>query len=102
MDPELHIVGLLVHARPGHCEQVAAAVNRLPQAAIRAAGGAGKLVVVAECASAAETLELIAHLRELPGVANVALVYQHAESLRAMDEVMEEDLSDEHHPSRIH
>jgi len=98
MKPEVHIAGLLVQALPEQRRKVAKAVSGLPKAEVRAAGSAGKLVVVCEGDSDDQIMALIGRIRELPGVLNVALVYQHAESAEAMEEVV----TDEADTSRIH
>lgn len=97
-EPEIHIAGVYVQARPGRERAVASALAILPNTEVHAVGGAGRLVAVCECASADETLELIARMRDLPGVLNVALVYQHAESAAAM----EEEIGHEDVPPRLH
>ena len=84
-DREVHIAGVVVQTRLGHEDAVAAALSRLPGAELRAAAG-GRLVVVCEGGSGDEILDLIARMRDLPGVLNVALAYQHAESAAAMEE----------------
>lgn len=96
--PEVHIAGLLVQVRPGDTPRAARAIARLPGTEVHAVAAAGKLVVVCECGSADQTLALIERIRDLPGVLNVALVYQHAEGAAAMDE----EISDETDPPRIH
>lgn len=88
-DREVHIAGLVVQARPGDAQAVAAALSRLPGTELRAAEG-GRLVVVCEGGSGGEILDLIARMRDLPGVLNVALAYQHAESAAAMEEIVHE------------
>lgn len=84
-EPEVHIAGLLVQCAPARGAAVAAAVAALPGAEV-CAGAAGKLVVVCECGSCDEIMALVGRIRDLPGVLNVALVYQHAESAQAMEE----------------
>jgi periplasmic nitrate reductase NapD len=86
-DREVHIAGLIVHARPDCAAAVAAALAQLPDTEVRAEAE-GRLVVVCEGASGAEILALIERMRDLPGVLNVALAYQHAESAAAMDELV--------------
>jgi len=98
MTPEVHISGLLVRVLPERGEAVAAAVSALPNAEVRAIAQAGKLVMVCECASGAETLDLITRVRELAGVVDVALVYQHVECVAAL----EEEISDEDDAPRVH
>ncbi|MCK0506003.1 chaperone NapD [Aromatoleum anaerobium] len=95
--PEVHIAGILVQARAERVASVTEAIRALPGLDVPAVA-AGRLVVVSECASAAGTLALIDCIRALPGVLNVALVYQHAESAGAM----EEEVSDETDPPGVH
>lgn len=85
---DVHIAGLLVQARPERVRAVAADLAALPGVEVHAAAAAGKLVVVSECESGGAVVALIDRIRELPGVLNVALVYQHTESARAMQEEM--------------
>jgi periplasmic nitrate reductase NapD len=82
MHTELHIAGLLVHARPEAQAAVVAGLAARPQVEVRAARP-GKLVVVCECASGGAAIDLTSQVR--PGVVDVALVYQHAESAVEMD-----------------
>jgi nitrate reductase NapD len=97
MEPEIHITGVLVHARPDDAHAVATALAALPGVEVRAAHG-GKLVVVHEGADGRAVLEFLARLRDLPGVIDAALVYQHAEPASAM----EEEIRDDDDPTRIH
>ncbi len=98
MEPEVHIAGVLVHALPERVEAVACALAGWPGVEVPAASEAGRLVVVCECASDAAIVALIARIRELAGVVDAALVYQHAESARAM----EEEIGDDADPARVH
>ncbi|HJW27245.1 MAG TPA: chaperone NapD [Rhodocyclaceae bacterium] len=98
MKPEVHIAGLLVHTLPENRRKVVKGISGLHRAEVRAGGKAGKLVVVCECDSDDELMSLIGRVRDLPGVLNVALVYQHVESAEAMDEV----IADAAEPPRIH
>lgn len=86
--PEIHVAGVLIHALPGRAEAVASAVSALPGTDLRASQS-DRLVVVCEGDSGAAILDLIGRMRDLPGVAGVALVYQHAESAAAMNEEIE-------------
>lgn len=85
---ERHIAGILLQLRPASRDAVAAALAEWPGVEVGAGVPAGKLAVVCDCAGAGEVMERIAAMRELPGVLNVALVYQHAEDAAAMDEEM--------------
>jgi len=88
-DREVHIAGIVVQARPGCADAVAAGLSRLPDTEVRAAAG-GRLVVVCEGRSGDDILNLMARMRDLQGVLNVALAYQHAESAAAMEEEIHE------------
>lgn len=97
-ETEVHVTGILVQTLPERTREVCVAMTEFPQADVCAISETGKLVVVCECASADETLALFERIRDLPGVANLALVYQHAESSSAM----EEEIDDEADPPRVH
>lgn len=86
MSEEVHIAGVIVHTVPAQTRAIRAHIAQIPQARIHADPGDGRLVVTLEAASTARTLDYIDAIRALPGVANVALVYQHAEPAHAMDE----------------
>lgn len=85
MPDEVHIVGLLVQTFPAHQVAVADAIVAIPEAEVCARAANGKLVVIGECAGGQPALDLIGRLRGLPGVLDVALVYQHAERAAALD-----------------
>lgn len=89
MQEEVHIAGVIVHADPARSPQVRAQVECIPRARVHAAGGDGRMVVTLEADSTPRTLDYMDAIRALPGVLNVALVYQHAEPLAAMDEEIE-------------
>lgn len=95
---EIHVAGILVQARPAVVDAVARAIRAMPGLELALVADGGRLVVVSECDSRAATLDLIDGLRALPGVLDVALVYQHTESADAMNE----ELSDETDSTRIH
>lgn len=82
---ELHITSLVVHATPRRAAAVGEAVAALPGAVVHGAAG-GKLVVTLEAATSAQMAEQVSALHHLPGVLSVALVYQCADSLDAMNE----------------
>jgi periplasmic nitrate reductase NapD len=86
MEQEIHIAGLVVHAQPADLKPVRLCIESIPGAEIHAASADGKLIVTLETDSAKRTLDLMDALRALPGVANVALVYQHAEPLSALEQ----------------
>lgn len=89
---DIHIAGVLVQARPGSEQQVAIGLSALPGTEIHGSTAASKFVAVCEGSNAGEILELIARMRGVPGVVDVALVYQHAESASAMQEEFDREI----------
>lgn len=81
---EIHVAGSLVHARAEQAAEVCAAIAAMPRAELAQASPDGRLVVVLEGASARDIVSVLDDIRNVPGVLNVALVYQHAESAAAM------------------
>ena len=89
MPEEIHIAGVIVHATPEALDSVGREAVRLPGTRIHAAEPDGRMVVTLETDSTRRTLDYMDALRALPGVLNVALVYQHAEAVEAMNEEVE-------------
>ena len=85
MNDELHIVSLIVHSMPRSIASVSALINTLPEARIHGSQDNGKLVVTLEAMSSAEILDQIAIIQRSDGVINVAMVYQHIESLESLN-----------------
>jgi len=85
---EIHIAGVLVQCRPLDLMRVMRAVDALAAAEVFQSSVDGKLVVVIEAPSSRQVLGAIDEIRTLPGVINVALVYQHAEPAAAMQQPM--------------
>ena len=69
--------------------RVMRAVDAIAAAEVFQSSAAGKLVLVIEAPAARDVLAVIDGIRALPGVLNVALVYQHAEPAAAMQQPME-------------
>jgi periplasmic nitrate reductase NapD len=88
MSDELHIISLIVHAMPACAEQVSATINALPAARIHGSDANGKMVVTLEAPTSAEILDQIAVIQRTHGVLNVAMVYQHVESLESLNAEM--------------
>ena len=86
MDKELHIAGIVVHARPERVQRVAEAIRGLSGADIHATSADGKLVVTLEAPSAREIAARMDEIQQLDAVLSASLVYQHNESLEAMME----------------
>lgn len=89
MEQEIHIAGIVVFAQPQQLDTVTACIRAIPSAAIHAASPDGKLVVTLETDSTIQTLDYMNAMRALPGVVDVALVYQHAEPLDALEQEIE-------------
>ena len=89
LEGDVHIAGVLVQCRPLQLLQVQRAVAAIEGADVDRTGADGKLVVVIEAASSRAVLDAVDRMRALPGVLDVALVYQHAEPAAAMNQEME-------------
>jgi nitrate reductase NapD len=90
---EIHIAGVIVQCRPLDLMRAWRAVDALDAAEVFQSSAEGKLVVVIEAPTTRAVLDVVDTIRALPGVLNVALVYQHAESAAAMQQPMEEQPS---------
>jgi periplasmic nitrate reductase NapD len=77
---EVHIAGVLIQVLPRHVADIGNAVSLLPGAEVTHATPDGRVVAVLEARSARAVVQQIDSIRALAGVANVALVYQHAEA----------------------
>lgn len=86
MEQEVHIAGIVVYAEPALLDSVLSCIGEVPGADVHGADANGKAVVTLETDSARRAMDHIDAMRELPGVLNVALVYQHAEPLAALDQ----------------
>ena len=98
MSFETHIAGILVHGLADRAAELARTIDAWPQAEVCGVSEAGKLVVVSECADGDAMVDLMARMRELPGVLSVALVYQHTEPAGVLDE----EIDDEADAPRVH
>ncbi|HJV76542.1 MAG TPA: chaperone NapD [Noviherbaspirillum sp.] len=79
MEQEAHIAGIVVFALPAHFAATKTSIASIPAAEIHAVSTDGKLIVTLEAESTRHILDLMDAIRALPGVVDVALVYQHAE-----------------------
>ena len=85
---ELHIASCVARVRP---EAMAAAIERIEAVigcAVSARDAIGKVVIVIEGASTGNLLDQMDHIRTIPGVLNVEMVYQHAEEESVMKELL--------------
>jgi nitrate reductase NapD len=88
-DAEVHIAGVLVHARPLSLMQVCRAIDALAGAEVFQSSAEGKIVVVIEAPTGKQVLDVVDAIRPLAGVLNVSLVYQHAEPASSMQQEMD-------------
>jgi len=95
MREELHIAGIVVHARPDGAAEVGAAIAQWPGCHVHATSADGKLVVTLEGAGAREIAARMDEIQRLAPVLSALLVYQHNEPL----DVMMEEVSHEDHPA---
>lgn len=86
---EIHIAGIIVAVARAQVASVHAQLQALPKTIVHATAEDGRMVVTLETGSTQATLDYMDAIRALPGVFNVALVYQHAEDAHAMDEVIQ-------------
>lgn len=86
MEKEAHIAGVVVYALPAYVEAAKAHITSLPLAQVHAVSADGKLIVTLETESTKRTLDYMDAIRALRGVVDVALVYQHAEPLWALEQ----------------
>ncbi|KAG0921923.1 hypothetical protein G6F31_020117 [Rhizopus arrhizus] len=88
--PELHIASLVVHALPQRLPDVRAAVLAVAGSEIHGASDTGKLVVTLEAPSTDDMMARISEIQRRDGVLASALVYQHADTLAAMNEEIDD------------
>ena len=87
--PEVHIAGVLIHARPEYAAAICTAITMLPRAGVTHQADDGRIVAVLEAATSREIGHQLDGIRSLRGVLNVAPVYQHAEAEADMDQEMQ-------------
>lgn len=88
MSDEIHIAGVIVATSLAYSNSVKANLALLPGTKVHVTSDDGRMVVTLETTSAPATLDCMDAIRALPGVFNVALVYQHAEPAAAMEEMI--------------
>lgn len=86
MEPEVHIAGVVVYAQPAHLDSITSCIEAIPSADVHGHDAQGRLIVTLETESARRTVDYMDAIRALPGVINVALVYQHAEPVSALEQ----------------
>lgn len=91
-EPQLHLAGVLVHARPEAACAVRRFIASLPGACIHNTAADPRLVVTLEAQSAGAVMDQLTLVQGAPGVLSALLVYQHNEPLSEIDqEVMHGD-----------
>lgn len=88
--PELHIASMVVHATPRRLPDVRLAILAVAGAEIHGASDTGKLVVTLEASTTGDMIARISEIQALDGVLASALVYQHADTLAAMNEEIDD------------
>ncbi len=88
-EPELHIAGLVVHAHPDAADRIARAIAAREGARLHARSADGKLVVTLEAEGGEAIAAAVADIQRIDGVLAASLVYQHSESLSAMQDEVE-------------
>ncbi|WP_341679157.1 chaperone NapD [Niveibacterium sp. SC-1] len=91
MSEELHITSLVVYADPGRAASVADFIAHLPGAQVHGRDASGKLVVTLETSSSGAMIDQVSQIQRIEGVLNAALVYQHADTLEAMNGELDHD-----------
>jgi nitrate reductase NapD len=80
MDQDVHIAGILVHARPELIERVQEYIQCVDGAEVLTATSSGKIVVTLESETSAGIVDAIAAIGDVYGVVSTALVYEHYEA----------------------
>jgi periplasmic nitrate reductase NapD len=80
MHDVVHISSLLVHVRPDRCASVRDEIAALAGAEIHGGTEDGKLIVVLETPSEAETLARIAAINDMSGTIAASLIYHEIDS----------------------
>jgi periplasmic nitrate reductase NapD len=75
MPDAVHISSLVVHVRPDRCASLRDAIAALDGAEVHSGTEDGKLVVVLETVSEAETLARISAINDMQGTIAASLVY---------------------------
>jgi nitrate reductase NapD len=86
MSDECHISSVIIHYDTASAEATRAKIEALGGVEVRAIDEHGKMIVILEAKSEAETLAQIDRINEIPGVYSAALVYHHSESERSLEE----------------
>lgn len=88
-DREIHIAGVIAYCDPAQLATIKARIGLLPGAECHAQSAQGKLVITLETEGIRRTVDCMDAIRALPGIYDVSLVYQHAETAAAMEQELE-------------
>lgn len=91
MTDELHIASVVVHIHPDTLQHVEQALRQRQDMQVHGTHPDGKLVVTLEGPSASHIMDLISDIRQIAGVLNVSLVYQHTEPSHLLNEGVNHD-----------
>lgn len=85
---ELHISSCVARVRPEALDRAIPAIEAIIGCPISASDRGGRVVLVMEGAHTGALLDQMDKIREVSGVMNVEMVYQHAEDENVMKEWM--------------
>lgn len=88
---EMHIASLVVHVLPDALSQIEQALTAYKEMQVHGTHPDGKLVVTLEGATAGEIMDQVSQIRQIAGVLNVSLVYQHTEPRQLLNEGVNHD-----------
>jgi len=93
MNNDVHIVSLIIHARPEYKDDVLEKANRFPQAECLSNKEDHKFVLVFEAESEIELSSQVDEINSWQGVLTTQLCYHHCESI----ESLQEEIQNENH-----
>ena len=85
---ELHIASCVARVRPDALNAAIVQIESTIGCDVSARDAIGKVVIVIEGASTGALLDQMDEIRNIPGVLNVEMVYQHAEEESVMKELL--------------
>jgi periplasmic nitrate reductase NapD len=91
MTEEMHIASLVVHVVPDALRSIERALVAYEDMQVHGTHPDGKLVVTLEGSTASEIMDQVSQIRQIEGVLNVSLVYQHTEPRQLLNEGVTHD-----------
>lgn len=88
---EMHIASLVVHVMPDALCSIERALTLYDDMLVHGTHPDGKLVVTLEGATAGDIMDQVSQIRQIEGVLNVSLVYQHTEPRQLLKEGVPHD-----------